>query len=175
MKLRFVYHELVSKLDARSVANEMVDQLTKSKHDTIIGRNRTNEEAAKTLVDILLKSSVAVYESFVAALQQANQEHIIRLIECAGTHDDDDDDDDDDEGDCDCHLHGLITYITMHICRHCWLVKDGQELALSDQFCHQVFLKRIVTRSFSGSAIGRFQTCAAAAVTGNDRSPIVLC
>ena len=85
-QLQSVYTELVAKLVARTVADKMFEQktLTKSEHEAIKHSNKTETHAAETLVTILLKASATVYESFLAALQQTNQEHIVRLIQCAG-------------------------------------------------------------------------------------------
>jgi len=81
-----VYSELTEQLVACSVADKMFEQktLTKSEHEAIIDSNRTETGAAQTLVNILLNSPTAVYESFLAALQHTNQQHIIQLIQRAG-------------------------------------------------------------------------------------------
>jgi len=84
--LQSVYSKLTEQLVARSVADKMFEQktLTKSQHEAIIDNSRTETGAAQTLVNILLNSPTAAYESFLAALQHTNQQHIIQLIEYAG-------------------------------------------------------------------------------------------
>jgi hypothetical protein len=88
VELQSVYSKLTEQLVARSVADKMFEQktLTKSEHEAIIDSNRTETGAAQTLVNILLNSPTAVYESFLAALQHTNQQHIQRLIQCAGMY-----------------------------------------------------------------------------------------
>ena len=74
-------------LNANSVADEMFTRatLTKTQHENVCKADNTACRAAETLLEILHKTSRDVYESFLEALQQTNQEHIYRLIVCSGT------------------------------------------------------------------------------------------
>jgi len=76
--------ELVKQLELRSVADKMLElhMLRQSEHTAII----LSDNAAQTLVNILLKSKTDLFGSFLAALQHTNQEHILRLVVCAGTY-----------------------------------------------------------------------------------------
>jgi len=84
-KLQKVYVQLTERMTARCVADEMFQRLalTAREHDDIQS-SRTEHTAAGKLIQILLKASREVYQSFLAALKLSNQKHIYQLIECAG-------------------------------------------------------------------------------------------
>jgi len=86
-KLQKVYVQLMERMSARCVADEMFQRLalTAREHDDIQS-SRTEHTAADKLIQILLKASREVYQSFLAALKLSNQQHIYQLIECAGKH-----------------------------------------------------------------------------------------
>ena len=84
-KLQDVYSQLTEKLSARCIADQMFQRLalTAREHDDIQS-SRTEHEAADKLIQILLKASEEVYQSFLDALMRTQQEHIYQLIECSG-------------------------------------------------------------------------------------------
>ena len=72
-------------MSASGVADAMFQRLAlTAREHADIRSSKTDHEAADKLIQILLKASGEVYQLFLDALKLSGQEHIYRLIECAG-------------------------------------------------------------------------------------------